>query len=194
MGIQSYVMGIHLLFCNDFIYCILNLLIRQWCTVTIISICYGPEQFRIVFISWGCHALSFARCVKFVQNIPSTFKYVEMSWILKNWIICNRRFLVLCLIPWIFFFVYAFVDELWFAFLRRTFRFSLIKIVFSFSLCVLGIWLKVSIVTWWASKVVLWASIYSSVMTLFIASWTLSLDNGAPLQLFQSVMVLNNFV
>ena len=51
MGIRSYVMGIGFLFCNDFIYSILNIPIVQWCYDTIIAICYGPEKFRIIFIS-----------------------------------------------------------------------------------------------------------------------------------------------
>ena len=67
----------------------------------------GPEQFHIVFISWVCHARSFARCVKLVQEILSTFEYVKIDWLLDNWIIRNCRFLMICLIICIFFFVYA---------------------------------------------------------------------------------------
>ena len=63
------------LFCNDSMYCILNILIGKWCTIAIIEICYGPEQFRILFISWGYHVRSFAHCVKIVQEVLSTFEY-----------------------------------------------------------------------------------------------------------------------
>ena len=91
-------------------YCTSNLLIEQWCTVTIIAICYGPEQFRILFISRVCHARSFARCVNPVQNILPTFEYVKIYWFLDNWIIRKYRFLMLCLNICIFFYVYVFVD------------------------------------------------------------------------------------
>ena len=66
-SMHSYVMGIHLFFCNDSMYYISNILIGQKCTVTTIVICYGPEKLYIEFISWGCHAHSFACCVKLVQ-------------------------------------------------------------------------------------------------------------------------------
>ena len=62
----------------------------------------------MVLISWGCHAYSFAHCVKLVQEIISTFEYFKIVWILDNWIIFNQRFLMICLIICIFFFVYNF--------------------------------------------------------------------------------------
>ena len=68
---------------------ITNIFIGKWCTFAIITICYGPEQLHIVFISWGCHAGLFACCVKVVQDIPSIFKYVKIAWLLDNWIIRN---------------------------------------------------------------------------------------------------------
>ena len=67
VGIQSYVMGICFLFCNDAMYFISNLLIGKRCKVAIIAIYYGPEKFRIVFIPWGFNARLFIHCIKLVH-------------------------------------------------------------------------------------------------------------------------------
>ena len=100
-----------LLLYNDSIYCISNLLIGQCYTVPIISICYGPLQFCIVFISCGCYSRLFALCVKLVQYILPTFEYVKIDWLLENnLIIYNCRFLILCLFLCNFLIFYAVVD------------------------------------------------------------------------------------
>ena len=106
MGIRNYVTFLRFLSYNESTYCVSNIIIVQWCTVTIIAICYDYLQFCMVFISWSCHACSFVSCIELVQDILSTFKYVKISWLLDNWIIRNCRFLILCLIPCVFFSVY----------------------------------------------------------------------------------------
>ena len=133
LGILSYIMGIQFLFCNIFMYCFSNILIRYWCIVTLIAIYYGHQKFHIVFISWVWHECSFASCVKLVQNISTALEYVKIARILDNWIIRNQRFLMIFFIICIFLFVYTFVDEIWFAVLSRpfindnTFWFALIR-------------------------------------------------------------------
>ena len=102
-------------------YCVSNILIRWCCTVTIIAICYGPQQLRIIFISRVFHARSYAHCVNIVQEILTTFEYVKISRLLDKCIIRNKRFIIICLVICIFFFVYAFVGALWCTLLRITF-------------------------------------------------------------------------
>ena len=95
------------LFYNDSTYFISKIIIGQWCTVTIIAICYDYLKLCMVFISWSCHARSFVPRIKLVQDILSTFKYVKISRLLDNWIIRNCRFLIICLIPCVLFSVYV---------------------------------------------------------------------------------------
>ena len=101
---------------KDSIYCIYNIIIRQWCTITIISIFYGSEQFYIVFISWGFHARSFTRCVNPVQEILPTFGSLTtiVSYVTVG-SSCSAPFFAS-------FYLYIFlIDIFWFAFLRRNF-------------------------------------------------------------------------
>ena len=58
----------------------------------------------------------------------------------------------------------------------------------------MGVWLKLSTVTLWATWVMLWASASSSALTICIEYRILSLDNGSPLRSLKYVMVLNNTV
>ena len=71
--------------------------------------------------------------------------------------------------------------------------FSLVNIVFKFSLYVLGVWLKVLTVPFWASGFMLWEYSSSSAMNICITTRIFSLENGAPLRSFQYVMVLKNY-
>ena len=98
MGIQSYIMGIWFLIWKYFMRFLLILLIQWFCIIAVIAIFYGPQQLRIVFISWVCHSRLFALRVKLVQDILTTFEYDKIYWLLDKCIIRNQMFLMLCLI------------------------------------------------------------------------------------------------
>ena len=96
-------MGLCFLFCHYSAYFISNIFIGQWCTVTIIAICYGSIQFCMVFISWSWHARLFVRLSKLAQEILYTSECVKIAHLIENWIIRNWRFLRICLILCVFF-------------------------------------------------------------------------------------------
>ena len=122
--IRSYAIGVKYWFLfNYFTYCFLDILILWWCIVAVIVISQSLIHFRILSVSWGCHARSFARGVNPVQNMFTTLKYVKKARPIDNCIMCNQSFFMLCFINCIFFFVCvdAFVGAYWFALLRITF-------------------------------------------------------------------------
>ena len=123
-GIHSHIIGVMFgikfflfRFCHDFTDRLTKLLTRQWYIVTIIMVNYSFHQSHIVFFFGGGHARFFIFHFKSVKNILTTFEYVKIAW----HFICHWRFLILCLIICIFFFVNISVNSLWFVFLRRKF-------------------------------------------------------------------------
>ena len=63
----------------------------------------GSYTFTYSIFLWGCHERLFTRVIKIIQEVFTALEWVKGARLIDDWIICNRRFLILCFINCIFF-------------------------------------------------------------------------------------------